>query len=362
MEHQDSLQPKVFGVALDVSDDEKSLRLKHAYMEARQRGMLDFDVDPYDALAPSLTNGNQRIAAAGKVSIPTWLSPRPDSSDSLLVKKENMENFVSSGGLLQCAGLVKQYVAETILPGMPVMLGVDHSSTGGVVAALGEKYGKENLSILVLDQHFDGLPVSLRLEPELLAGLDAGSPADQRPLGMHDDDAYCCGNFWKHLIDNGTVCPENLLFVGVSDYPAQQVPAEWEHFRTNYLKFEQLGCRFFPLNKFDGDYQSEFQRFIEAHISTPYLYVSLDLDVGAYQCVHAARYMDNIGIDKDALMYIAQSLTALCRSKGIELVGLDVMEFNMHFLGLKYLGDKRDETLTVAADFIKNILHANGAA
>ena len=88
-------------------------------------------------------------------------------------------------------------------------------------------------------------------------------------------------------------------------------------------------------------------------LQPPYLYVSLDLDVGAYQCVHAARYMDNIGIDKDALMHIAHSLTGLCRAKDIKLVGLDVMEFNMHFLGLKYLGDKRDETLTVAADFIK---------
>jgi arginase family enzyme len=356
LEHQHLLQPKVFGVALDVSDDEKTLRLKHAYMEARQRGMCDFDTDPYDALALFLSDANERIAAAGKVSIPTWLSPRPDISDSLLVKKENMESFVASGGLLECSRVVKKYVKETILPDMPVMLGVDHSATGGVVSALCEALGKENLSILVLDQHFDGLPVSLRLEPELLSGLDAERPPDQRPLGMHDDDAYCCGNFWKHLIDSGTVCPEHLLFVGVSDYPEQQVPAEWEHFRNNYLKFEQLGCRFFPLKKFEGPYQGELEAFIDAHIATPYLYVSLDLDVGAYQCVHAARYMDNIGIDKDALMHIAHSLTGLCRAKDIKLVGLDVMEFNMHFLGLKYLGDKRDETLTVAADFIKRMI------
>ena len=52
-------------------------------------------------------------------------------------------------------------------PVMPVMLGVDHSATGGVVSALSEKLGPENMSVVVLDQHFDGFPVSLRLEPQI---------------------------------------------------------------------------------------------------------------------------------------------------------------------------------------------------
>lgn len=44
------------------------------------------------------------------------------------------------------------------------MLGVDHSLTAGVVSALSEKYGRENLGIIVLDQRFDAIPLSVRLE------------------------------------------------------------------------------------------------------------------------------------------------------------------------------------------------------
>jgi arginase family enzyme len=292
------------------------------------------------------------VESIGKFPVPSWLTPIPRLSDVPLVKKENMERYVATGGMLNLTLQVKDFVRKKIFPDLPVMLGVDHSATGGVISALSEELGCGNMSVVVLDQHFDGLPVSLRLEPRLMERFS------QTNYSAHaaDDNEYCCGNFWKHLIDSGVIMPENLLFVGVADYPGKEAIPGGEKFRENYLSFEARGCRFFPLKEFEGPYRKKLKKCIEDTITTPYVYVSLDLDVGAYNCVHAARYMDNVGIDKKALMDVAHLIESHCRSGKTHLAGMDIMEFNMHFLGLKTEQGEEDKTLSVALDFLKELL------
>jgi arginase family enzyme len=328
------------------------MQLKLAAIYARENGGHDLCLDPYDAIAPALMMFNKDVEPIGKFPVPSWLNPIPRASDAPLIKKENMERYVATGGMLDLTLQVKDFVRKQIFPDLPVMLGVDHSATGGVVSALSEELGPENMSIVVLDQHFDGLPVSLRLEPRLMEHL---SQANAFTHGA-DDNEYCCGNFWKYLIDSGVVLPENLLFVGVADYPGMDAIPGGEKFRENYLAFETQGCRFFPLEEFEGPYRKKLKKYIEDTITTPYVYVSLDLDVGACNCVHAARYMDCIGIDKKALIDAARLIAGQCRSGKTRLAGLDIMEFNMHFLGLKTEQGKKDSTLSIALDFLKELL------
>jgi arginase family enzyme len=340
---------KIFGVGLDASDDPWTLQLKLAAIDAREKGMNGLCSDPYDAILPELKKGNHPVESVGKLTLPSWLTPRPRTADRHLVTKENMEAYVSGGGMLEVSEQIKGFVKEKVFPGQPIMLGVDHSATGGVVSALSEEMGSENLSVLVLDQHFDGLPLALRLEPRLVEQLNYDP-------GVLEDDAYCCGNFWGYLINTGAVLPENLLFVGVADYPGEEVSPEWERFRESYLDLEARGCHFFPLKAFKGSYVESLRRFIEDNISSPNLYVSLDLDVGAFRAVHAARYMDRMGMDREALMDVVHIIADLCHTGRLKLAGMDVMEFNMHFLGIEVDPGKKDDTLSVAVEVLKALL------
>lgn len=347
---------KIFGVALDASDDPLTLQLKGASIRAQERGIEGLCTNPYEALMKQWPEVEGSIEPVGNVPVPSWLTPLPRPSDRHLITKETMEAFVAEGGVREISEKVKHFVLEKVLPGFPLMIGVDHSATGGAISALSSESNPEQLSVLVLDQHFDGLPLALRLEAGMMETSGYPEGRTRAIPGILEDEAYCCGNFWKHLMDEGIVLPENLFFVGVADYPGEEMPPEWDKFRQNYLKFERRGCRFFSLKEFRGNYLDKLRRFIKKGIAAPNLYVSLDLDVGAYQCVHAARYMDWIGIDREALTAVVQIINELREVEKVRMVGLDVMEFNMHFLGLEIEPGKRDRTLEVARDFINALL------
>jgi arginase family enzyme len=344
-------RPKLFGVALDASDDPFSLQLKHASIYARQQGQ-QLQEDPYQAVVEQLLGRKSRIDLAGRFPLPSWLGPRPGLSDQTSVNQRHMQCFLDDDGPLKTAEKVKDFVLDKILPGLPIMVGIDHSTTGGVVAALSAALGPESLTVIVLDRHFDALPLSVRMGP--LRTMDSTSTLDRPgPLqAMPSEDGYCCGNFWAHLIERGVVLPERLLLVGVADYPEEKIAPEWEAFRDSYLEFEYQGCSFFPLREFDGPYGKRLEQFLRQKVKTPYVYVSLDLDVGSYRCVHAARYMDGPGIDERALLYVARTIAKGCRSGLFSLVGLDVMEFNMHLVGLESEQGVQDKTVATALDFI----------
>jgi arginase family enzyme len=247
------------------------------------------------------------------------------------------------------------------------MIGIDHSATGGVISALAKKYNPEMLSIVVLDRHFDAIPLSLRMD-----GLFGNTPGVSNPslslggkrgrvrgssgsLKVNELDQYSCGNFWAYLIDAEIILPEHLLFIGVADYPGLQTDPKWQRFRECYLRFEERGCSFFPLWKFDGSYSKSLTQFIYEKVKTPYVYVSLDLDVGAYHCINAARYMDGPGISRENLLDIARIIAEGNQNGNFRLVGFDIMEFNIHFLGIETADGGKDLTLPLVLDFIKTL-------
>ena len=349
---------KVFGVALDASDDPWNLQLKLASMMSTENSADFLHLDPYDALVKDVADF-QHFELAGKYPIPSWLGPRPCASDLHLVNAKNLQQFVANGGFFETKKGVRDFVERKVFPAFPIMLGIDHSTTGGVVAALAKRYGQERISVVVLDRHFDAIPLSLRMDSLLkpTSGFNKN-----RTFGSGDVtevDQYCCGNFWAYLIEGGIVLPENLLFVGVADYPEKNIDSKWKRFKESYLSFEDRGCSFFPLWKFDGFYIDSLARFLNEKIKTPYVYVSLDLDVGAYNCTYAARYMDGIGINRQNLLDIAGIIADGNRNKNYRLVGFDIMEFNMHFLGIKTTEGIEDSTLSLVQDFIKRLIPLN---
>ena len=105
-------------------------------------------------------------------------------------------------------------------------------------------------------------------------------------------DQFSCGNFWDYLMDTGTILPQNLIFIGVADYPEQKEGPKKNIYQKTYLDFEARGCAFFPRQRFEGQYADELCRFLRDKIKAPNVYISLDLDVGSYSSTYAARYMD----------------------------------------------------------------------
>lgn len=339
---------KTFGVALDASDDPVSLDLKRASMFASSRPGNDFCPDPYDYIVEQLQK-KHGMRPAGKFPVPSWLGPRPSPSDAALVTLENYQRFYRDRGFWQTTEAVREYVEKSIFPDIPVMIGIDHSATGGVLSALSDRYGADQLSVVVLDRHFDGIAPSTRLA------------ADQMPFSALDEAEYCCGSFWAYLLDRSVVLPGNLLFIGVADYPDQDLPDEWSGFRQCYREFEERGCRFFPRANFQVPYVHRLARCVDECITTPYVYVSLDVDVGSYDSVHAARYMDGPGLSRQQLCDAATEIANAISSKGALLAGFDVMEFNMHFLGIETADGFKDQTLTSVDEFIECLLAADTA-
>ncbi|OGO32530.1 MAG: hypothetical protein A2Z29_06990 [Chloroflexi bacterium RBG_16_56_11] len=347
---------KLFGVALDAADDPWSLQLKQAWMAGDHVDLdwLSACLDPYDAVTGSMSAlfDQHYIKPAGKFSIPTWLWPKPNSSDSMYVTPKNMESFIDSGGLLEIVKQLKSFVTQNIFPEIPIMLGIDHSATAGVVSALVERYTREELCIVVLDQHFDAIPLSVRLEGLCQAKtvFPSGIPFfPPTPVGYSDQ--FCCGNFWAYLMEAGIVLPENLVFVGVADYPGhKETPGS--KFRKTYLDFEKRGCSFFPRNQFERPYTGEFTRFLQEKINAPNIYISLDLDVGSFASTYAARYMDRPGIGEQNLLDVAGIIADECSRRKAKITGIDIMEFNMHFLGIEMPDGVKDTTLGLVQKFI----------
>jgi arginase family enzyme len=357
---------KIFGLALDASDDPWSLQLKRASMRATRKEEDGFYADPYDAVANEMS-GSLDFEFGGKFPIPSWQGSRPQPSDGNLVSVENLQQFVANGGILETIKRLQDFVEKNIFPAFPVMIGIDHSATGGVISALAKKYSPEMLSIVVLDRHFDAIPLSLRMdglfrnspEPPHLSPSSWGKKriikGNPPPLDVKELDQYSCGNFWGYLIDEEIVIPEHLLFIGVADYPGPHVNPKWQRFRECYLSFEKRGCSFFPLWKFDGWYADSLTQFIYEKVKTPYVYVSLDLDVGAYRCINAARYMDGLGITRENLLDTARIIAEGSQNGNFILVGFDIMEFNVHFLGIETADGDKDLTLPLVLDFIKTL-------
>ena len=351
---------RMFGMALDPADDPRSLELKRAWMlragkAAGDRG--ETCLDPYDAITSRLREilDGRNIQPSGKFPVPSWLWPKPEPADFPLVTPQNIGDFYDSGGLLATLKRLQSFVEKEIFPARPVMVGIDHSATAGVISALAARYGSENLSVIVLDQHFDALPLSVRIAG---AGETVMSRLDGMPLALSNitsryQDHCCCGNFWAYLMDEGRILPENISFIGVADYPGRPVrPAGDRLFQKSYLSFEDRGCRFFPLERFDVPYLDALKKFVGERIRTPYAYVSLDLDVGSYNCTWAARYMDRPGISAQNLLDIAAEIRQACQQNNTELAGFDIMEFNMHFLGIETDDGIKDATLSTVGEFI----------
>ena len=210
---------RYFGASLDALDTEEALGIKKSYVESLSSGKGSIGLrDPY-ALFQSVTGsrvkefGHQNL---GRFFVDSWLTPKPQISDMDLIHEKSYSEFIRKDGFRGFARLLKEFVEAHVFPYTPGMIGVDHSLTGGVLMALSESLGCENLCTVVFDAHTDAVPLSIRSRLAQYAS-EAGLPSP-RPTSISPEfNPYSTGNFLLYLIEEKIILPANLIIVGTAD-------------------------------------------------------------------------------------------------------------------------------------------------
>ncbi|NNF99906.1 MAG: hypothetical protein HKM93_11050 [Desulfobacteraceae bacterium] len=321
-----------------------------------------------DPLVPVLHHIGTSVAedrwdVAGSVPVPDWLLPLPPVQEHGRINAEEMVSFIDGDNCRKFAATAGQWTEEKILPQIPCLVAVDHSISGGVFSALSRHYGRDNLSLIIVDSHTDAVPM------DVLAGA-VQYDMDTNPNSVHDandpllynrPDSYNASTFVHHLLEKEVVDARNLYLIGVSDYPDK---------KARRIKDPRIGA-----------YVEVFSRLKEGGVSivtkkecklkpqkvdvalkridTPYVYVSIDMDIGARNALNGVRFRNWQGLMEKQINRIGEQIAAIT-TRGIELAGIDVTEFNMRYAGRPGRDgrdgrDGIDPTFQIAADLLKTI-------
>jgi len=354
---------KFFGIDFDPDEREASVRKKIRYIHSSSlQGDRGYS-DPYDAITSQLEcNDSTRrcIQKLGKIPVEHWLTSKPKIAD--LVSVENYVFFIDSDGCREYATKVRDFVDDKILPDMPVMIGVDHSSSSGSIEALSKEIGAENLSWIILDSHFDAILTEVRcglvqydLETNPESVFKRGDPYIWgRPNSLNAD------SFVDYLVKNRNVYPENLFVIGVSDHPprvAQGIKDERvQRFVDSYLDFQKKGSSIVTKESINSKGVNSSIAPALIRIKTPYVYVSLDIDVGAVSAHNGSRYLDVKGLNEEQILLLARLLKQNLNQRGKKLAGLDIMETDVHGAGRVSIDGKKDRTYEIEMEFLRVLL------
>jgi len=347
-------QIKIFGAALDPLNSPERLNLKLSYLDFIKKIRSQKNSDPYDAMKDYLRRELSSLdgnAWFGKMQIESWLTPRPKLTDAHLLNMETFTNFLHQNGCWDYALRIRDYVEEEIFPSKPVMIGVDHSLTGGVIMALSSHF--KNLSLIILDAHFDVINYQ-NSSINHLRGISYSCSENSHFQKWDEIQFYECGNFISYLLDNKLIKPENIWILGVQDEISEALKieyndnkAEWAQIKE-YKKWIKKGVHL--ITKTDLIRQN-----FHLDLSGP-TYLSVDMDVGSLSSVFSARFMNCIGLTYDEFVKTLSNLSFLFRRSGIPLVGLDIMEMEIHFLEASHLFHYKDYSRELVKEIFQYFL------
>ncbi len=363
---------KIFGAALDPNDDPLKIISKHAYINRKTQKLLNANedfLDPYEGLIKfSRAIKNDKFKKIGKFPIESWLQPKPEIDDLPKLNPADFQEFTNSGKIYDYAIKLEEFVKKKILPDIPLMIGTDHSLTGGVLKALSEKYKPENIAIVIFDAHLDALSAQVSLELSKFASENRDKvkllyPEQFDEIDMNNvelKDSYTCAAFLSYLVKERTILPENVIIFGNQDYPSDELLAEPDlrakNYVEQYLSFEKQGIKIISASDDEDQMVSKLKESLEK-VSAPNIYVSLDVDVCMFKEVLAARFTNGIGIEKKIVISAAKTIKTFMDQNHRSLVGMDVMEIETYLLNkeLKKSG-RKDQTVELIDEFLEALL------
>ncbi|MFX1392782.1 MAG: arginase family protein [Promethearchaeota archaeon] len=356
---------KVFGAALDATDFPLSIQTKHAYLNRLAQNLITEPnfLDPYEGfLLYSSILSKENYLKIGKFPIESWLRPKPNIEDYPFVNQLEFQKFTINGKIKEKSDLLEKFIIDKVFPDIPLMIGVDHSLTGGVLSTLSNKFGSENILVVVFDAHFDGIPASISTKiakytidhPDLINPLvpELAILADE---DLNIKDSYNCASFLFYLMEEKILLPENLIIFGCQDYPDNDYRSNKDprivEFVNFYDAFEKKGVKF--ISKNDDSNMVERLNSALKFVDTPYIYVSFDVDVGGLKEIIAARFRNAIGLDKSIILNAGKKIKKYMDLNSCELIGLDIMEIDTHLLSRVFPKSGRiDQTVEVVDEFL----------
>lgn len=293
----------------------------------------------------------------GSLPVPTWLGPRPLPEDRLKITTQSFVSFMDNGGCKNMSDAAGQFVTDRILPDIPCLVGIDHSLTGGIFSALSRHYGPENISLIILDSHTDAIPMSA-LSKAIQYDMET-NPASVHdahdPFLYHRPDSYNASSFVHSLIQEKQLSPKNLYLIGVSDYPEKKAlrikDPRIKTYTQAFVSLKERGATI--ITKKECKLNPRKMKGLLNKISTPHVYVSIDMDIGANNALEGVRFRNWTGVDETTLYKIADAVTGIF-SDSIHLAGMDICEIDPRRAGLTYASG-RDQTYEIAATLIKKI-------
>ncbi len=347
-----------FGCPLDPDERSESIQEKHAIASGGVRPLMD----PFQAVMGFIREeiADRDWEDLGSLPVPDWLTPTP--KDLSRIRVEEFVSFLDDDGCRRMAADAERFVSERILPRIPCMIGVDHSLTGGVFKSLSDHYGKKNLSLIVLDSHTDAVPMPV-MGDAVQYDIDSNpaSPHDRNdPFIYNRTDAVNASSFIHHLLTEGTLLPANLFLVGVSDYPEKRAlriqDPRVARYVGVYTGMRQNGATI--LTKKDCASSPTKMKTLLGKLKTPYVYISVDMDIGARNALEGVRFRDRRGLQEKQIYRIAEAVRSLF-SRHVRLVGLDITEINPRRAG-GMLSSGEDRTYRIAANLIEKIVFSGG--
>lgn len=343
-----------FGCPMDCDEKHDAIMEKHHVMRTS-----DGFEDPLDGVMAHLGTdfSQENWENLGSLPVPEWLGPKPPVEAQAKINTENFISFIDGNGCKEIANQVDQFVSQKILPQIPCMVGIDHSLTGGVYSALSRHYGPENLSLIIIDSHTDAVPMSA-LAPAIQYDME------NNPDSLHDvndpflynrPDSYNASSFVHSLVKEGQVNPKNLYIMGVSDYPEKKSlrikDARIKKYNGAYLGLKRKGVKI--VTKKECKLSPKKINGLLKGIKTPYVYVSIDMDIGANNALDGVRFRNWKGLNEDRIYKLAESVARIF-SDSVSLAGMDICEIDTRRAGVTGRTG-RDQTYAIAANLIKKI-------
>jgi len=343
-----------FGCPLDSDERDESVQEKLGCL-----GREPSPCDPYPFVMAYIREEVDPVLweEIGSLEVPEWLGPIPPATETAHLTVENFVGFIDKDGCRSFAEMLAAHVVSQITPHIPCMVAVDHSLTGGVLKELAAHYRPEDISLIVLDSHTDALPAKI-LSGAIQYDLETNpksmyDPSD--PFLKDRPESYNASSFLWHLLEEGLVAPSNLYLIGTSDYPPKRSfrikDERIERYVGIYSGLKKKGVTL--VTKDDLLNSPSKIRSVSSRIQTPYLYVSIDMDVGSGNAVNGVRFRNWQGLNEKQIYGLAGVVREIL-SRGCHLIGMDLTEFNPRRAGPGPFSDS-DRTYRIAANLIRRV-------
>jgi len=338
---------KILNGLLDPDERASIMRRKIDYC---QRGYAGVPFrDPAKGMVKEIGHGDF-------ISVPVedWLIPTPPEEMLFMLTVENFVTFIDSNGCLDYSKDLGQTVRKVVFPELPIMFGVDHSLSGGVIEAAADEYGGENLRLVVMDSHFDFIPTDLRcglIQYDIETNSKSKFASD--PYAFNRKESYNADSFLSYMLKK--VPPENVFVVGVSDYPPKLALSIEDPRVKRYVEFykglESSGVH--VIRKEDILSDRARAEGLLSKTDKPMTYLSIDVDVCANTSLKGARFLNFHGLSVGDFYALVGAIGKSLKSS--RLAGLDFMEFDVYNAGATVAG-KTDHSYQIMAEAFRRIM------